>query len=162
MPFADQRVKSSGFPKREFGKSFTEPSVCKSCQAVYLNKRWYFDPQLYREQKGKAEKIICPGCQKVADRSFDGVVYLKGSLLKTRKEEIINLIKKEEQKEREKNVLSRIGKMESRGKEMEVYTTTQFLATRLGHAIYKAFSGELKIKPAPREAFVRVYWEREE
>lgn len=163
MPITHGGKKSSRFPKREFSKSVTEPSVCKSCHAVYLNKRWYYDPKLYQEQKKKqATKVTCPGCQKVIDKNYDGIIQLKSPMVKTRKDELISLLKGEEEKEREKNVLSRIAKIETRGQEMEIYTTTQFLATRLGHAVNRAFSGNLTIKPTPREAFVRVYWEREE
>lgn len=160
-----QRVKSGReLPKREFakipGQSF---AVCKKCHALYSGKRWFYDENLYKEMiKKKPPLILCPGCQGVEQKRVDGIVNLKSFLLKDHKDEVINLIRHEEERAKEKNPLSRIVEIRTRGEEIEINTTTQFLATRIGHALEKAYSGKLGISKLPRESFVRVNWVREE
>lgn len=46
------------------------------------------------------------------------------------------------------------------GEGFEITTTTEFLATRLGHAVDDAYKGTLSIDKLEREAFTRVTWNR--
>lgn len=152
------------FPKREFGKVPAEGTgVCKKCHAVFQNKRWFYDEAVYKELSKKKETvlIVCSGCKCVEERKVDGAVILRWENIKSHKDEIVNLIRHEEEKEKAKNPLSRIVRIDIRDGEISLETTTQFLATRIGHAVDKAFCGKLEIQKLPREAFVRVNWMRE-
>lgn len=152
------------FPKREFGKVPVEGTgLCKKCHAVFQNKRWFYDEAVYQEfsKKKDAVFIVCQGCKCVEERKVDGLVTLRWENIKSHKDEIINRIRHEEEKEKIKNPLSRIVRIDLRDGEIFLETTTQFLATRIGHAMEKAFCGKLEIQKLPREAFVRVNWFRE-
>jgi hypothetical protein len=42
-----------------------------------------------------------------------------------------------------------------------VTTTTEHLAQRIGHAVEKAFSGEVRFDFSHENKFARVYWHRD-
>lgn len=153
------------YPHREFDKEGIDGlAFCRQCHAVHQNKRWSYDETLYKRMQGDpmAVSTICTGCENVQERRVDGILRLKSPLVREKHEQFLNLIHHEADREREKNPLSRIVQIEERSDEMEIQTTTQFLATRLGHAVERAFQGNLAIDKLSREAFVRVSWQREE
>lgn len=157
--------KREGFPKREFHKvSFEGNAICKNCHAVHMNKRWFFSKEDYeklRKENG-INVVLCPGCQRVKDKYIDGVINIKSYLVDGKKQELISLIRHEEKLELEKNPLSRIVDIETKKGFMSIQTTTEFLATRIGHALDKSHKGKLEIQKLPREKFVRVNWTKEE
>lgn len=157
--------KREGFPKREFHKVYyTGNAVCKRCHAVHEDKHWFFSEKEYaRLSKDKnTHVVVCPGCQRVKDKHVDGVVNIKSNLVKEKEQELLNLIHHEEKIELEKNPLSRVIDIEIKKGFISIQTTTEFLATRIGHAIDKAYNGNLEIQKLPREKFVRVSWTEEE
>lgn len=151
-----------GFPKREFKHEVAEGvAVCKKCNAVHMNKRWFYDNKKYAllaADKG-VFKTICLGCQMVDQKHVDGLFTLHSPKIKTDKNQVINLIKNEAEKEIQKNPTSRIVAMEHKGEDLIIYTTTQFLAMTLGHAVKRAYKGKLEIQKLQREKFVRVKWQ---
>jgi hypothetical protein len=84
-----------------------------------------------------------------------GILTLRSPLLKT---EVLQRLQQEAENEKQKDALSRIIRIEHRNDLMRVETTTQSLATHLGHAIEHAFKGELSIDKPPQADFVRVNW----
>ncbi len=47
-----------------------EAAACTQCQALYQNKRWFFDADLYARPAGtaKVREVLCPACHKIKDR----------------------------------------------------------------------------------------------
>jgi len=163
-PEISRRKTGRELPRREFGKMVHEGlAICKRCRAIYQDKHWFFDEEMAKKlsRDKNIHLVICPGCQSIINRKVDGVVNLKSSLIKEHKDEILNLIHHEEEKEKQKNPISRIVEIESWMDEIIVKTTTQFLARRIGQAVDKAYNGNLEIQKAPREEFTRVNWTRE-
>lgn len=150
-------------PKRESGKDPEGKAICKKCKAVYMEQRWLFDADVLKELKKdkETEQTLCPGCQKIEDKSLDGLVVLESSFIEKHKDEILNLIRREEEKAWHKSPVSKIAKMEIKENLIEIQTTTESLATRLGKAVESAYRGELEIKKVPQQKFVRVNWTRE-
>lgn len=133
-------------------------SYCTECGIVYINKNW----KLNALEKFKKKPIICPACKKIKEDYYLGILELKGNFLKEHKEEIRNILKNEEERQRAKNALPRIGKIEETEDErLIVYTTSVRLAYRLGKAVYNACKGDLTIKWSDGEHFTRVYWSRD-
>ncbi len=141
-----------------------EPSLCKTCGAVYRKKHWYLDPGEAEALKrdGTAQEVSCPACRKIQDRYAEGFVVLRGAYLWEHEEEIRNLLKHEETKAMAKNPLERIIMMERVGDDMQIETTEEKLAEHLGRAVSKAHQGELKVSWSDDHAVCRVAWERQE
>ncbi len=141
-----------------------EPAVCRSCQALYRNKRWYLDPQLVSRlrSEGGLHEVTCPACQKIAEHYPEGVVTLRGGYLWDHEEEIRNILRNEETKAMAKNPLQRIMRMEREGADLIIETTEEKLAEHLGRALHKAHQGDLQVAWADDHAICRVTWERVE
>ncbi len=130
--------------------------VCPQCKLVFIDGKWK-----RTEIPKEFTKQLCPACRRINDSYFGGVLYLKSELLKTKKDEILNLIKNKEASAQIANPLRRIGKIEEKKDDtIIVYTTFEHLATSLGKAIKRAYKGELTIQYKEGEKAVRVYWEK--
>jgi len=130
--------------------------VCPQCKLVFIDGKWKKTtlPDTYTEQ-------LCPACRRINDNYFGGILFLKSELLKTKKEEILNLIKNKEASAQIANPLRRIGKIEQKGEdEVVVYTTFEHLATSIGKAVKRAYKGELTIQYKENEKAARVYWKK--
>lgn len=137
-------------------------AVCKRCAAVYHNKRWSLDKKLKTRSTGKRKiEVLCPACQKIKERFAEGFVTIKGGFVKEHKEEIINLIRNKEQRAMHNNPLDRIIEIKEKRGSIEVATTTDKLAQRLGQVIKKAFSGEVEYKWSSDTKLTRVVWTRD-
>ncbi len=138
-------------------------SFCESCHAVYRNKRWYADPDLYDSvrKNAKAAETVCPACLKIRDNFPGGIVTLKGSYVVSHRRGLINLIRNEEERARSVNPLERVMSMREDGfGKLIITTTNEKLAQRLGRAIRKAFQGEVSYNWSHDNKLVRVDWER--
>ena len=71
---------------------------------------------------------------------------LKGDFLKQHKQEILNLIHNEDARSKKYNPLKRIMKINEKGGEIEILTTSAKLAQRIGSILFKAYSGEVEYK----------------
>ncbi len=130
--------------------------VCPECGLVFMDGKWK-----KAEPPSEYEQQLCPACRRIKDSYFGGILYLKSDLLKTKKDEILNLIKNKEASAMKSNPLRRIGRIEQPSEdEMIVYTTFEHLATSLGKAIKRAYKGELTIQYRDGEKAARVYWEK--
>ncbi len=145
------------------GKGLVAGSICNICKAVYHNKKWFLDKELYKE-KSKLKDInwvTCPACKKTKENVPSGVVTLKGSFLKQHKQEIMNLIRNEDEHSKKYNPLKRIMKINEKGDEIEILTTTAKLAQRIGSILKKAYNGEVEYKKHENAKFMRVAWRRD-
>jgi NMD protein affecting ribosome stability and mRNA decay len=140
-----------------------EASLCTTCQAIYQNKRWFFDEKLAKKLAGtsKVKEVMCPTCRKIKDHYPEGILTLSGEFLKERKDEIVTLLKNEVERVAGRNVADRIISMTEEAKDrLVVETTTEKLAQHLGRAVYRAYKGELDFRWSEMNKFVRVYWSR--
>ena len=137
-------------------------AICKQCHAIYHNKRWYMDEELDAKKLDLPSTVLvtCPACQKIKDKFPGGIVTLTGEFLQKHKDEIINLIKNEEERARGFNPLERIIKILNDPKKIEVSTTNERLAQRIGKKVKKAFSGEVAYKWSQGTKLLRVTWSR--
>ena len=137
-------------------------SICKKCHAIYHNKRWYLDEEMYANkvsQKG-TNKVLCPACQKMKDNFPGGILKLKGAFLEEHKSEILNLIRNEEQKARGFNPLERIMDINKIKAGLEITTTNEKLAQRIGKSLHKAYQGKIEYKWSSDTKLLRAKWER--
>ncbi len=136
-------------------------SVCEGCRAVYMNKRWYVgDDRAVRSDD--VATTVCPACLKIRDNFPGGIVTLRGEYVLDHKQDIMNLIRNEEERARGFNPLERVMSVRENGYgSIVISTTNEKLAQRLGRAIKKAFHGEVTYRWSHDNKLVRVDWERE-
>jgi hypothetical protein len=147
-------------------RASAEPMLCETCGNVYADRRWTKpDPERQGEKHKHfrpAQMTVCPACQAERDRTPSGYVHLDGSFLKSHREEIERLLRNEAERAEEDNPLARIiGWEKDRRGRVTVTTTTEHLAQRLGHALEKAFSGEVRYDFSHENKLARVYWRRD-
>jgi NMD protein affecting ribosome stability and mRNA decay len=143
-------------------RSGHEMSICKECHAVYRGKKWFIDEEMYKANvKNKTTNmIVCPACLKIRDNFAGGVVTLKGGFLKSHEDEILNLVRNEGDRSLRDNPLERIMSINKIKGALEIQTTNEKLAQKIGKAVYKAYSGKLEYKWSEQNKFVRVNWNR--
>jgi NMD protein affecting ribosome stability and mRNA decay len=139
-----------------------EIAVCTGCKAIYKNKRWYMEEdETAKISREMAEnEVVCPACQRIHDDNPAGIVTFAGDYLVDHEVEILNTIKNEAEKARNKNPLARIMEIRQEGNVMTIRTTDDKLAQKLGRNIYKAHSGSLEYQWSKDNNFVRVNWKR--
>ena len=138
-------------------------SVCEGCRAVYMNKRWYADGEVDETalKNPEAVKMVCPACLKIRDGFPGGIVTLKGDYVLPHKQDLLNLIKNEEERARGLNPLERVMSVRENGYgNIVISTTNEKLAQRLGRAIKKAFHGEVTYNWSHDNKLARVDWVR--
>jgi len=136
--------------------------VCPGCHALSAGKRWKLDEEAYAKLRraGPVREIFCPACEKIRDGYPSGQVTLRGPFLIEHWEEILRIIANEEQRARGDNPLQRIMSLSEENGRLEVTTTDEKLAQRIGRELRKACGGKVSYGWSHNNKFVRVQWER--
>ncbi len=138
-------------------QKYRDPSVCERCSVVFTNGAF----EWVKPIPPNAAKIICPACRRIEDKFEGGVVTLEGGFLLRHKPEILNTINNTEKAEQAMRPLERIISLSDQGTRIEIRTTYEHIARRIGEAIHKAYKGELAIQYPEGEKYARVFWKRE-
>ena len=143
-------------------KGSLETGVCPDCHAISRKKRWYLDEAEYASL-ARAGAVVrrCPACRKIADGFPSGVVTLRGKFLLTHRDEILTIVRNEERRARGTNPLERIMSIREGDGSVEILTTDEKLAQRVGREIRKAYQGTVSFKWSEDANLVRVNWSRE-
>ncbi len=145
-------------------KGASAVGACPKCHAIRRNKRWYLDEKEYTaltRRRGTAAQERCPACRKIADGFPSGVVLLRGGYLREHREEILKLVRNEEKRAMGFNPLERIISVKEEGDKLEIATTDEKLAQRIGREVRKACRGTVKYKWSEDSKLLRVNWARE-
>jgi len=138
--------------------------ICKNCGAVHTHDRWYRSDQAPAEALGAdtpKRDVICPACKQIHDNNPGGVLTLSGAFLTGHLEEIMNLIRHEDEKAQGVNPLEKIMEItQTNDNCLEITTTNEFLVQRLGRKVHSAYSGDIEFKFADNVP-VRVSWRRD-
>lgn len=144
-------------PYRARGKP-AEPTVCRQCMAVFQGGRWcWIDEALTDAHWG-----LCPACHRIKDKYPAGELTLSGDFLAAHGQEIIRLARNVEALERHERPLQRIMDVTEHGGSIVITTTDIHLPRRIGHAIVKAYKGELDTHYDDAGYFVRLTWRRDD
>jgi hypothetical protein len=131
-----------------------EPSVCPVCQAVFQDGRW----QWLEVRSSESRRQLCQACQRIRDNYPAGLLTVTGSLIKSRRTEILGLISNHARGERAQHPLHRIIRVEDQPDMMVVSTTDVHLPRRIGNALHHAYTGKLELQYDKANCFVRVNW----
>jgi hypothetical protein len=124
---------------------------------VFSRGRWSWEklsPSL------TANQVICPACRRVADRYPAGHIEIKGKFFTDHRDEILSLIERVEQQEKERHPLERVMSLVPGGDHLLATTTGTHLARRIGQALARAYKGELTFHYSPADQHIRVHWQR--
>jgi len=150
--------------EQEFGPGKKDIVICPQCQAFYYYKSWHHHLEEYRHlSEDKRVKFqLCPACQMIKEGKYEGQVILKNVPLE-KEEEMIKLVKNFGEEAFRRDPLDRIIKIKSKKisqnlVEIEILTTENQLAVRIGKKIKGAFKGDLEIKYSHQEDTARVIW----
>jgi len=140
-----------------------ELAMCSVCHAIYHHKRWYPEGEitLSKAQKTKLDMVTCPACRKTHDRYPGGIITLQGGFLKTHKDQILHLVRNEEARARKINPLERLISIKNIRGGVEIQTTNERLAQRIGREIQRAYKGDAAYHWSRDDKFVRVDWHRD-
>ena len=84
------------------------------------------------------------------------IIRLAGAFLDAHRDEIMKLVRYEEQRQRSEHPLKRIMAISV----ILLTTTDAHLARGIGKAVHHAYQGELEFQYQPDEHLLRVHWER--
>lgn len=146
-------------------QAMAEPAVCQVCGDVYADRRWS-QPEAQRQSAKHphfrpAHTVVCPACQRQADNVPSGYVHLSGTFLTAHRDEITRLLHNEAMRAAEDNPLARIMASQPETEDqLTITTTTEHLAQRLGHALAKAYDGEVRYDFSHENKLAHVYWQR--
>lgn len=143
-------------------ESYPGTVICRECHAVYHNEHWSLDSRIYQEalRLPDLHYVVCPACQKLHDKQPGGIVTLTGDFVPEHREEILNLIRNEDVRARNVNPLERVMEIREDGGQIEVTTTNEKLAQRLGRAMRRAYSGHVEYQWLDDSKQARVHWSR--
>lgn len=143
-----------------------EPAVCEACGNVYADRRWALPgtgrPDGDHPHFRPATVVLCPACQVEKSGIAAGYVHLNGTFLGAHRVEIEQLLHNEAERAMEDNPLGRIMGMEPDDDGgTTVRTTTEHLAQRLGHALEKAYHGDVRYDFSHENKLAHVWWRRD-
>lgn len=140
-------------------------AVCSICSAIWHGKHWAMPEVASGVKKTmlkKTELTLCPACKKTRDNFAEGFVEISGEFATKHREEILRLIRSKEDRATGINPLERIIGIRRRNSTIEVRTTTEKLAQRIGRMLSKSFSGNVAYKWSKDTKVARVLWTRGE
>lgn len=131
-----------------------EPCVCPECHAVFREGRW----QWTKSWPADSHRKLCQACRRMRDNCPAGIVMFHGDLLRTHKDEIVNLVRNQEREENAEHPLHRIIKIEEGRLTLRIQTTDIHLPRRIGEALRRAFKGQLTQRYENGSCLVSVKW----
>jgi hypothetical protein len=134
-------------------QKLSDPTVCPQCGAVYHNGRWQWGP---RPQAGR--EALCSACRRINDNFPAGTVQFHGSFAPQQTEEIVRLVRHQEEAEKGEHPLNRIISIDEDAQGIVIHTTDIHLPRRIGEAAKRAFHGTLDQHFEEGGYFVRVDW----
>jgi NMD protein affecting ribosome stability and mRNA decay len=132
-----------------------EPTVCPQCGAVFHEGRWQ-----WLARPAQAHEELCPACRRIHEELPAGYVSVSGAFFKDHRDELLHLVKNEEDREKGEHPLKRIMKIEDEDDGLQITTTDIHLARRIGDALHDAYQGELEYHYNEAENLLRVVWTR--
>ena len=136
---------------------YQDPSICVKCSLVFHDGIFEWLERLPQN----AQKMTCPACRRIGDSYEGGHVVLEGTFLSGHKDDVVNTIKNAEESEKRQRPLERIMELAIGDDRIEVKTTYEHMARRIGQAVHNAYKGDLTLQYLDAEKFVRVHWKRD-
>lgn len=135
-------------------RKYADGTRCPECRALFHDGRWTWS------DAASEHEVLCPACHRIRDELPAGFVILDGDFATAHRDEILNLVRHLEQRERREHPLQRIMAIEETDGGLRVTTTDIHLARDLGAALHAAYKGKLEYHYNDAEYLLRVHWTR--
>ena len=158
-PRSQRREQLQDDPRHDAYKSkgkLPDPTRCPECGVMFRKGRWTWSG----EPGETAHEQLCPACQRIRDGYPAGYVSLVGEYLAAHRDEILNLAKNCEAKEKAEHPLQRIIAIKDIEGGVMVTTTDAHLARRIAENIHDACKGSLALQYNKEENLLRATWTR--
>ncbi len=132
-----------------------DPSACSGCGAIYRDGRW-----AWGSPPADAKRVTCAACRRKADAYPAGILRVGGAYAAKHRDELVNLARNVEEREKAEHPLKRIMDVRQDGEALEITTTDARLARGIGEALQHAHKGQLDYAFTETENVMRVRWER--
>lgn len=129
--------------------------LCPRCKATYRRGRWRWGAA-----PAGAVRRQCPACLRIAQRYPAGYITLSGAFFNAHRDEILARVRHCETQEKGAHPLERVMAIEKTARGTQVTTTSVHLARLIGHALERAFKGELSQTYNRGDNVLRVRWSR--
>ncbi|MDP3999481.1 MAG: hypothetical protein Q8P76_02710 [bacterium] len=122
--------------------------LCNGCQAVYFKKHWHHDllklnlsesASLEKNSDKKVKFALCPACQMIKNRQFEGEVIIKNVPEKL-KEEVMRFVRGFCLRAYQRDPMDRLIDIKVFGKDIAVTVTENELASKLGRKMKNLFN----------------------
>ena len=145
--------------EQEFGPGKAAFVVCPSCGAVYDDKHWKASFAHVRSTKATKRVAFshCPACAMIRDGKYEGQIIARDIPLK-RMPDVLARIHHMSVLARERDPMDRVITVRRQGNRLEVTTTENQLAVRIGKALRGIVGGQLLIRWSRGEDVVRCTW----
>lgn len=131
------------------------PTLCRECGAVFEGGRWR-----WTAAPADAHHSVCPACRRIQDHFPAGYVTLSGDFFSDHREELIELARNVERREKAEHPLQRIVDVADENGGVLITTTDVHLAHGIGEALHNAYKGSLDSRYNREEKLLRVRWSR--
>ena len=129
--------------------------ACPDCGAVHARGRWRWSAA-----PPGARALRCPACRRIAEHAPAGDVSLSGGFFTAHRDEVLARVRNCEKMEMAEHPLERIIAIRRNASGARVETTSVHLARLIGHALERAFKGELVQSYNREDNLLRVRWSR--
>lgn len=136
-------------------EKLSEPTVCESCGAVYHQGRWQWGAP-----PANAAAATCSACRRIKEDNPAGYVSIEGPFSRSHRDEVVNLVRNIESREKAEHPLQRIMSVDEQGDDLLVTTTDIHLARDIGKALEDAYKGDMDFHYNKDEYLLRIRWRR--
>lgn len=146
-------------PAAKRARTVREPSTCIRCGAVYLRKTWRHGSRVLLTVGRQTGWTICPACVQQLEGTHVGRVRTAGHLTPELGDAILRRIRNVDARARHTQPERRTVRVERTPEGIEVLTTSQKLAHRIGRELEKAFGGHCRYHWTGPEGTLDAVWE---
>jgi hypothetical protein len=153
---SDRRIYEGAHDPYKAREKLQEPTFCPQCTAVFHDGRWH-----WALRPVPAHEALCPACRRINDAYPAGVLTISGSFAQQHEDEVLGLVRHQEEEEKSEHPLHRIMGIAHEGQSIVVDTTDIHLPRRIGEALHHAYQGDLDFHYDEEGHFIRVTWSRD-